>query len=267
MNLINADLPLPDLDILNAPDSESRYHPPALHSLRPENSIHDQFFLRAMEIQKNCAIVFQNHTIQITAQPKLMTGKHSWIAEIAPKQAQLFQDVKNEEILVKTYSRISILTRNPEYRVFSGASHTALDQYAQMKYHGIPVAKLFNYLEAKAGCGFYLFEKLPSPIEVPWDIGADIHHFSLEQNNYLNQITYLFQRCVQNHIRADLQPKNLSFSKDGQLKFIDFREDETENVEEELQLELPKMLKAFNCREGDGVYQHITESYNNHAAQ
>ena len=144
------------------------------------------------------------------------------------------------------------------------APDNVLEQYDQMIDHHIPVMQIYNYDNAKMGCGYFLVEKVPHPFHISWDNGAKISELSHDQLQLLDEVRHLFESTYNAHIHADLQPYNLRRRDDGVLVFIDLREDKpnADEYECEVKLDFKKMLGSFKCKPGDEIYLHLSANLN-----
>jgi hypothetical protein len=58
----------------------------------------------------------------------------------------------------------------------------------------IPVMEIYNYEQAKAGCGYFLVEYVPHPFVVPWEIGTHLQDLTQPERVILEEIRHLLQQ-------------------------------------------------------------------------
>ena len=244
-------------------DNAGRPRQPHNHFIPLEN-IRNPFLKEAVLLQQTLPLTCKlkdGSKIQLSVDIASMTGQHCVIASIAPDQPQTVAGVPNDQVLFKTFRDYCILARDDQkIKITMDAPDNVLEQYDQMIDHHIPVMQIYNYDNAKMGCGYFLVEKVPHPFHISWDNGAKISELSPDQLQLLDEVRHLFESTYNAHIHADLQPNNLRRRDDGVLVFIDLREDKpnADEYEREVKIDFKKMLGLFNCKPDDEIYLHLS---------
>jgi hypothetical protein len=239
-------------------------------AIREERVTHP-FLIAALAIQKNPVLSFPWHGRTVSSQIDELTGRsrmlvggaHCLLFYIADDEPELIHGVPNAEILVKTFLDRSILSNDDNTAIFPNAADHVLDQYERLTGQGryadqgpiaIPAARIYNVPEARAGCGFFLVERIPGEFHPTWPFGV-----LPEDRTTLNQIREFFRLAAVNEIDVDLRPSNLRLRADGTFALIDLLESPPKRGAS-LFIELENRIKTFNCAAGDPVYNYLMEA-------
>lgn len=231
------------------PKEPCRYLPKSTLERKP------LFLQNAIAVQRESEFLWQGKKIQIEIQNNLMNGQFNIFATICPGQDQLFDGIDNCNIALKTFRDHCIMVRAGSDKLQNEASRNVLEQYNQLRAANIPVSEIYNREEASNGCGFFLVENVPHPFEI-WDLGTPLKSV-LEDDSFLllEQLQDIFYSAYDANIIPDLKPNNLRIREDGVLTIIDLRENA---IKPKLKDSMFKqMLKTFNCKEGDEIYNFL----------
>lgn len=214
------------------------------------------FLQNAVDVQSKSAFTWNEETVQIEIQDdRNATGQFNIFATIAPNQPRVLYNRENHEIGLKTFRDHCIMVRCGPDRVFGDSHLCQLNQYRDLRNNRIPVAEIYNAFEAKNGCGFFLVEIVPAPFYPNWNKGASIESLSIQQWTFLGQIKEIFEKSYRAGIIPDLKPDNLRVRSNGELAITDLRERKIST--KYLEGEFKKMLRSFNCEEGDEIYNYL----------
>jgi len=223
-------------------------------------SIQDPFNRAALNNEKRKAFEWQGRIIPFDtsydASGKCRTfvgGAHCLLSRIPASEDPLIDVIPNESIIMKTFLAQSILSKDENISVGEGAAQRVLQQHRFAREAGIAVPSLYNVAEADEGCGYFLFEFIPNPFEVSWDVNA-----TPKSNADFAAIYQLFYIAAHHGIDLDLRPSNLRRRDDGSIVLVDFLESEPKKGQA-LYYELENRIKTF-CQPGDAIYNQLLQA-------
>lgn len=213
----------------------------------------------AIDVQSTSTFTWRGEVFRIEIQEDLAsTGQFNIFARIADHQHQIINGKRNAEIGLKTFRDHCIMLQSGSEQINQDAFGNVLVQYWDLLKSDIPVAKIYNEVEAAEGCGFFLVEIVPAPFYADWPKGAPLKTLSGMQRFFLRQLKEIFRKSYEAGIIPDLKPENLRVRSYGELTIIDLRERKISR--EYLDMSFKKMLCSFNCIEGDEIYNYLSPS-------
>jgi hypothetical protein len=221
------------------------------------SSIQDPFNLAALAIQNTESYTWKGQHIPFDTSydeaghcRTFVGGAHCLLLRIPESQPLLISNVPNPLLIVKTFLSASILSTDDNISVQDGSSRRVIEQYRRLRELSIPVARMYNELEAAQGCGFFIFEYVPDAFKPNWGSDATVANHA-----DLWSIYNLFLLAASNHIDMDIRPSNIRRRKDGTLVLVDILENSPKKGLD-LYFELENRIRTF-CNKGDRIYEQL----------
>jgi hypothetical protein len=190
---------------------------------------------------------FSDHSFELTTQ--VGKGDFSEVFDIASDSFIL------HKIVFKRFKK-EVLSRYKD-QTLNLLKHS-LDQYHILLKHDFPVAPILNVATAIED-GYVLMEKIPNDFpQIYWNIGTPVSALSDETKSYLKQVKNMFQQAFDLKIQADIYPRNLKMTQNGNILLVDLKEStDIDSIDENpLQIELGSQLRAF-ANNNPHIYNYL----------